>query len=61
MSGREVRKCSSGKRRFLDKASCEARIKRNGKAREVFAYHCPECDQWHMTSKAQGVRTLPSN
>lgn len=51
--GREIRKCSSGKRRFLDKVSCEARIELNGKAGKIFAYHCPECDQWHMTSKEQ--------
>lgn len=55
--GLEIRKCSSGKRRFLDKASCEARIKLYGNVGKVFAYHCPECDQWHMTSQEQNVKT----
>jgi hypothetical protein len=53
MSGREIRKCSSGKRRFLDEASCKARIKENGKVGKLFVYHCSECDQWHMTSRSQ--------
>lgn len=49
MPGREVRKCSSGKRRFLTKASAEARIKENGGKPQLYVYHCEECGQWHLT------------
>jgi hypothetical protein len=48
-SGREVRKCSSDKRRFLTSASAEAHIREN--SAKLFVYQCRECGGFHFTSK----------
>ena len=47
--GREIRRCGSGKRRFLDKRSADARIEENRLKGKLWSYHCQECDQWHLT------------
>lgn len=49
-SGREIRKCSSGKRRFLTQASADARINEN-EATFLSSYKCVECGGFHLTSK----------
>lgn len=34
------------------------RLTNNSLKRPIRAYHCPECDMWHMTSKARGLIEL---
>ena len=57
---RHRRACPSGKFRYADRvgallaladSSASAKARRN----EVRAYHCPDCEGWHLTSRAAYV------
>ena len=49
------RRCSSRKKRFLDRRSAEGFIKQRSTARcPLYVYRCRECGNYHLTSNKQG-------
>lgn len=57
MTSRPVGVCPTGKRRYRDRiaallALADTTRSDSERRNEVRAYHCPDCQGWHLSSKA---------